>query len=463
MQPCQIRGMLRAVARVGFVCWNARMPTHRQRLREQQIAVLRWIADGCPPRVMVGFTYKTTGYALRDRGLVYISKRGGRWSATITEAGTYYLEHGDYPAPKEAPAPTTAKVTLPTHAVRDPEPTTGPEPDQVPEQVGDDATLVSATANSQSVSEAQGVPAGEHWAYRLRDSAPSEHVLVINTVRVKNAVRIVIEFVDGHKAGTREHVPKNRLRVPWSEVAGFDERMANWERIAEDRLDDVERDAVGRIFGVLIPEGVAEPDWTSIDYATTVHDRVALAQITKLSMDELAQSVASFELDGDLVLSPKGTVLIAQAACSHNPIPVLAMVDEWEQEVRDKVKRGSEHTNYMDNTKYQSTPEWEYRWYRMYDRPRIELVRQWCGHRAISFHERLVAAEAENNRLDALVARLIDALKKKGDNMSADSFETEHEKYRITPEQARTIIDRPLEPWEMLVQYMPAKRRWPKY
>ena len=79
--------------------------------------------------------------------------------------------------------------------------------------------------------------------------------------------------------------------------------------------------------------------------------------------------------------------------------------------MREKVKRGSEHSNYLDNTKYQSSPEQEYRRYRMYDRQRIELVRQWCGHRAISFDERLVAGEAENSRLDALVVRLNDALK----------------------------------------------------
>lgn len=65
----------------------------------RQLEVLRWVADGCrdgrwPPD---DFTYKTTAGALKGRGLVTIKGRGATWHAAITEAGTYYLEHGEYP------------------------------------------------------------------------------------------------------------------------------------------------------------------------------------------------------------------------------------------------------------------------------------------------------------------------------------------------------------------------------
>ncbi len=46
-------------------------------------------------------------YALRDRGLVTVSRRGGGWQAEVTEAGRFYLEHGHHP---EHPARGRAAV-----------------------------------------------------------------------------------------------------------------------------------------------------------------------------------------------------------------------------------------------------------------------------------------------------------------------------------------------------------------
>ncbi len=68
----------------------------RSPLNPRQVEVLRWIADGCPDGLMADFTYKTTSYALRNRHLVTVSKKGG-WQAAITESGRFYLEHGHYP------------------------------------------------------------------------------------------------------------------------------------------------------------------------------------------------------------------------------------------------------------------------------------------------------------------------------------------------------------------------------
>lgn len=68
-------------------------------LKPSQVAVLRWIADGCPDGVMQGHSYKTTALALQDRRLVTVSRKGGTWCATLTEGGSYYLEHGAYASP----------------------------------------------------------------------------------------------------------------------------------------------------------------------------------------------------------------------------------------------------------------------------------------------------------------------------------------------------------------------------
>ena len=67
-------------------------------LNHRQFEVLRWINDGCPEGRWTDFTYKTTASALQSRRLVGISKRGGKWSATILPAGVAYLANGQYPS-----------------------------------------------------------------------------------------------------------------------------------------------------------------------------------------------------------------------------------------------------------------------------------------------------------------------------------------------------------------------------
>lgn len=65
-------------------------------LNDRQLAVLQWIADGCPDGVLEGHGHKTTAGALRDRRLVTISKSGGRWRAVVTPRGRHYLAHGAF-------------------------------------------------------------------------------------------------------------------------------------------------------------------------------------------------------------------------------------------------------------------------------------------------------------------------------------------------------------------------------
>ncbi|MCI7456419.1 hypothetical protein [Actinomyces urogenitalis] len=68
-------------------------------INERQVSVLKWIAQGCPEGVWPegSYSYKTSAVALQDRGLITIRGRSESWTATVTEAGRYYLEHGDYP------------------------------------------------------------------------------------------------------------------------------------------------------------------------------------------------------------------------------------------------------------------------------------------------------------------------------------------------------------------------------
>lgn len=71
----------------------------RKTLNELQIAVLRWISEGCSDDGIDSVSARISAGALRNRGLVRTSGRGSTWKATITAAGTEYLQHLDGPNP----------------------------------------------------------------------------------------------------------------------------------------------------------------------------------------------------------------------------------------------------------------------------------------------------------------------------------------------------------------------------
>lgn len=85
-------------------------------LSEKQVALLRWIADGCPDGTMDGDFYRISAAALRNRGLVTTAGRGSTWTATIAPAGRDYLTQVDGPNP---PIPRQASVSVTERLVDD--------------------------------------------------------------------------------------------------------------------------------------------------------------------------------------------------------------------------------------------------------------------------------------------------------------------------------------------------------
>lgn len=69
----------------------------QQKLNERQKDVLRWVVAGCPDRDWPDESHKHTARALQSRRLARVSRMGGRWHATATEAGAFYAEHDAYP------------------------------------------------------------------------------------------------------------------------------------------------------------------------------------------------------------------------------------------------------------------------------------------------------------------------------------------------------------------------------
>lgn len=300
----------------------------------------------------------------------------------------------------------------------------------------------------------------DEWIYRKRPYSSSERVRIVDIERRKQTIRVDIEFLDGDKAGVHENVPGTRLPRRWSDVAAYDELMANWQRLSGSDIDETEESAVGDVFDLLIPESVATYYDSSVRNGATVRDPGALEQLMHRPMADLLDRVEWFEHDDVVELSADGTLLIAQYACAANPNPILERVMAEEAKMREYCKRGREYDAIDGSGKQTSAPKWEYEWYRKRHRPVHELLRGWCGHRSVTFVERLTAAEAEVRRLDILVATLVDALRKH-DTFGADIHERDHNENRIRPETVRPVIDRPLAPWEMPVREVPVRRgRW---
>ncbi len=62
-----------------------------RKVNDAQLAVLRWVSEGSDTATPVTPTFKTTASALSNRKLVTIDRRRGRWHASLTELGAYYL------------------------------------------------------------------------------------------------------------------------------------------------------------------------------------------------------------------------------------------------------------------------------------------------------------------------------------------------------------------------------------
>jgi GGDEF domain-containing protein len=76
---------------------------------------------------------------------------------------------------------------------------------------------------------------GDEWAYRLRDTAPSERVRIKAVTPKKVTASIEVEFLDdgGHRVQT---VPSTRLKTRWADVEAYDAQQEGWQRIVKPRV-----------------------------------------------------------------------------------------------------------------------------------------------------------------------------------------------------------------------------------
>ncbi|PPF44845.1 hypothetical protein C5B85_08875 [Pseudoclavibacter sp. AY1F1] len=303
---------------------------------------------------------------------------------------------------------------------------------------------------------------GDELIYRAKDTDASQRVQLLAVEEAKRPVRYRIVFLNAAEDEERElSVPGVRLRGPWSSVVEYDELMANWDRLRDLELTEGEDSACYMVFDELIAGEVASIESKPVKWTTRIRDRAAFEQIIGASaLETITQELPSFETDEGLYLSPKGTLAVAETLASKRPAPFLEWVDLDERECKTRSKYGREFRDSTINERRGTSPEWEFEQYQQRDRPLHELLRAWCGHRAVTLYERLAAAEAEVLRLTEVTTQVINQLQRLEHTQAAWLLERELEEGRITPWNYRSVVNRPLRPDEIPVQYVNRPRRW---
>ncbi|MEA3077913.1 MAG: hypothetical protein QOF60_2821 [Actinomycetota bacterium] len=191
----------------------------RKTLTERQIEVLQWVAEGAPAvDEEEAQSRRISAAALRGRGFVTTSGRGPLWTATITPAGTEYLQKA---SATNAPTPRRPNELVTERLVADVIAAGGSLViEDAPRGYGADVNWEHRVKLAQRHNK---VPAGKHlvtnWINQRRDlqidliDAPDGHVVDVTPVPVSDHVSRYHPFVTEFRE-QKEHLEVSRALLP---------------------------------------------------------------------------------------------------------------------------------------------------------------------------------------------------------------------------------------------------------
>lgn len=102
----------------------------RKTLNPAQHEILAWVRDGASDSTYDNYDHRIVARALHNRGLVVVAGRGKSWNAVLTDDGSYYLTHREYPPLPESSIAPVAKA-VPVKSTK-PTPRSGKQPKKSP-------------------------------------------------------------------------------------------------------------------------------------------------------------------------------------------------------------------------------------------------------------------------------------------------------------------------------------------
>jgi len=136
-----------------------------------------------------------------------------------------------------------------------------------------------------------------------------------------------------------------------------------------------------------------------------------------LEMDKLRDHPAVFEEDGALMVPWPITELIVTTAAKRDPGPILEEVEEDERRARYQAIHG--------NYQYGYSPEHCVIFDLEYNKPRRDILRDWCGVEAVERYDELTELRKEVKRLGDLMETAIDVLRSAGHASEAARLQRE--------------------------------------
>lgn len=225
----------------------------------------------------------TTVYALRGRGLVTTPRQNGVGRAEITEAGTYYLEHGHHP---DQPARECASPSVPQVGATPPARSKSPEADSTPAEVRAMTKIsTQASASTKPSSKKRTTLTAEELIKQIRAAGGTLRVEDPND-KLRAAYRRAIDAAKRQKTVPAGHHLRytgrtngsGDLVVQLADDANPDETSWNRERLKRSRtLTDV--DAI---------IGAVQKDPVALEVSVTALPR-ALALLRALAEEALSR------------------------------------------------------------------------------------------------------------------------------------------------------------------------------
>ena len=192
------------------------MSLRSQPLDDRQLAVLRWVGDGCPDGPLAVPANKNRAQALANRGLVEVKRGKPGWRAVLTEAGRFYRDHGRYPEP---PKPEPAKT------IDAPVGTGGRRRPGRPRDVTDEPGSVPDSATVRRMARDDpgfNVPAPVAKRLRLKTNVMYKQEVVVRFEVKITRVQVATRYVTATDQEAAAEKIREQLEKPYGFYANFE-------------------------------------------------------------------------------------------------------------------------------------------------------------------------------------------------------------------------------------------------